>query len=321
MTGIRRAALSHFTRQGLKDLAEDVLGAMVSRDPAHAPVGPRTRYTENGQELAIGDGLWGTADRTGPYRHHICDTVTGNVLTFTTIHEGSRHSILVLRTKVADGALQEIEAMLARPDPLGGRTPFPEGPALLDAAGTPDAGWFSPIPHERRASRGELRRIANLYFAGLENNDGQGEYPFAADCERIENGSRVTAESTPQEPTSGQDPETPYMPDLRAMSAKEQFETGFFRFVTRIRERRFVAIDEELGVAAAFAFFDHNGTVRDYALADGTPTKGRLHAPFTWQIGEAFRIEDGVFTRIEAVMAACPYGMKSGWPLEPGDIA
>ncbi len=57
----------------------------------------------------------------------------------------------------------------------------------------------------------------------------------------------------------------------------------------------------------AFAFFDHAGTARDYALADGTPAKG-LDRPFTWMIAEAFRIER-LLTRIEALMTGVPHGI------------
>ena len=71
-------------------------------------------------------------------------------------------------------------------------------------------------------------------------------------------------------------------------------------------------IDEPRGLVFAFAFFDHDGTVRDYALADGTPRSG-IDRPFTWMIAEAFRIERGLLTRIEALMAEVPYGHRSGW--------
>jgi len=317
----RRTSLVHYTRKGLDRLTDGVLTALVTRDPAYAAISPRTRYTENGQQLAIGDGLWGSADRLGSYRHHFGDMVNGNAVTFTSITEGDVRSLLVIRIKAKDGVLLEIETIVARPDPMGGRNPFPKGPEMLDAMLKPDKGWTDAIMPSKRIGRGDLRRIANLYFAGLENNDGKGEYPFAEDCIRIENGSRTTAVKGRRKRAAKGDPETPYVPDFRAMSAKQQFETGFFRFVTRIRERRFVVTDEELGVVVALAFFDHNGTVRDYQLADGTPVKGNLKTPFSWQIAEAFRIEEGKFTRIEAIMAACPYGMKSGWPMATGDIA
>ena len=60
-------------------------------------------------------------------------------------------------------------------------------------------------------------------------------------------------------------------------------------------------------------FFDHDGTVRDYRLADGTPRQG-IDRPFSWMIAEAFRIERELLTRIEALMTEVPYGHRSGWP-------
>ena len=209
----------------------------------------------------------------------------------------------------------EVRAMHVN-GPAGGGGPFPDGPRSLDESGAPDPAWFEPIPEAERMSRDELRRVANLYFAGLEKNDGKGDYPFADDCVRIENGELVTAESKARDGGTQRDTRTPYRLDLKAMSAKEQFESGFFAFVDRIRERRFPLVDEERGIVFTFAFFEHSGTVRDYTLADGTPTSAGLDRPFTWMIAEAFRIERGLFTRIEALMTAVPYGHRSGWPAD-----
>ena len=81
----------------------------------------------------------------------------------------------------------------------------------------------------------------------------------------------------------------------------------------RIRDRRYPVVDRERGLVFAFAFFDHSGTVREYQLADGTPRRG-VDRPFSWMIAEGFRIEQGLLTRIEALMTEVPYGMKAGWP-------
>ena len=43
-----------------------------------------------------------------------------------------------------------------------------------------------------RMSRADLVRIANMYFSGIERNDGKGVYPISKTCARLENGS-VTA--------------------------------------------------------------------------------------------------------------------------------
>ena len=75
----------------------------------------------------------------------------------------------------------------------------------------------------------------------------------------------------------------------------EQFRSGIFFYVTRIRDRRFVAVDRERGIVFAFGFFDHH------------------QINWTWQLAELFRIEDGKIRRIEAVFLRAPFGTNSGW--------
>jgi hypothetical protein len=265
-------------------------------------------YTENGQRLPIGDGLWATAEKTGPYRHTFVDEESQQAACFTTLTEGKTRSIMALRMKLDGLRVSEIQTVVARPPLFGGSSAFGDGPAVLDASGGPDPAWFAEVEPSERMSRAELQRIADMYFAGLERNDGKGEYPFADDCVRVENGFRTTG--VPASPEVGK---TPYFEAFRAMSAKQQFETGYFAFVDRIRERRFPVTDPARGLVFAFACFDHSGTVRDYRLSDGTPVHSQVERPFSWMIAEAFRIERGLITRIEALMTECPYGMGSGW--------
>jgi hypothetical protein len=284
-------------------MLDDVLAALVSRH--RSPV-DGARYTENGVELPVGEGLWATADKIGPYRHDFFDSASGQAVAFVTVTEGETRSIMALRVAEAGGAVREIEVVIARPPLFGGVSAFGDGPAALDEGGGPDAGWFGDAGPE--LPREDLRRLADRYFVGLERNDGKGDYPFAEDCVRIENGFRTTR--VPPSPGAGK---TPYFEAFRALSARQQFETGYFAFVDRIRERRFPVIDPAQGLVFSFAFFDHSGTVRDYTLADGTRVHSQVERPFSWMIAEAFRIERGLITRIEALMTECPYGMGSGW--------
>src|SRR5687768_8250234 len=91
--------------------------AFTSRDRA-AFAG--ARYTENGVELPLGEGLWATADSLGPYRHAFTDSGTGQAAAFTTVTEGQTRSIMALRTRSDGGRVTEIEAMVARPPLFGG---------------------------------------------------------------------------------------------------------------------------------------------------------------------------------------------------------
>jgi hypothetical protein len=85
-------------------------------------------------------------------------------------------------------------------------------------------------------------------------------------------------------------------------------------FVWRIRDRRFVAVDQERGIVFSFAFFDHAlGKDRTFQTPDGrTITAGPIQ-PNGWEIAELFKIEKGLIRRIEAHMISPPYGMNSGW--------
>jgi hypothetical protein len=85
-------------------------------------------------------------------------------------------------------------------------------------------------------------------------------------------------------------------------------------FVTRIRDRRFVAVDRERGIVFAFGFFDHAaGDTRHFTTPDGRNISAGPISPWTWQIAELFKIEDNKIRRIEAILHRSPYGMTSGW--------
>jgi hypothetical protein len=97
-------------------------------------------------------------------------------------------------------------------------------------------------------------------------------------------------------------------------TCREQFESGLIHFVSRIRDRRYVAVDEERGVVASYVFFDHDaGASRTFQTPSGrTVTAGPVQ-PWTWHIMEVFKVENGLLHEIEAVLERAPYGMTSGW--------
>jgi hypothetical protein len=99
-----------------------------------------------------------------------------------------------------------------------------------------------------------------------------------------------------------------------AWGCKKQFESGLMHFVSRIRDRRFAAVDRERGIVFTFNFFDHGaGKTRYFKTPDGRNVVAGPTEPWTWQQAELFKIEKGKIRRIEAVLQRCPYGMNSGW--------
>lgn len=288
-------------RNCLETILDRYLEAMIAHDVRQAPLAPTLRFTENGQQLKAGDALWRTASRKGRYRVVMSDPEAGQVGFLGTIYEGETPAILGMRLKVVKGEITEAEHVVGRSK---------ESAAKLDAM-APDPVLTEAVPINKRRSAEELRRIANLYFAGIENGNTRIKPPFTKDCVRLENGLQTTgnAELAQKARAEGR---YSYL-DLGCAA---QFETGYFKIVTEVRDRRFPIVDVERQTVFTFVFFDHRGDVRKVRLADGTEVPVGLHTPFTWEMAELFRMEDGAMHRIEAVLNSVPYRMKSGWPAE-----
>lgn len=286
-------------RACLEQMLDAYVEALVLDDPGRLPLSAAVKFTENGQRLVPGDGLWNTATGTGGYALRLTDPELGQAVLMGTIREADQPTVVVVRLKVYERTISEIETLVIRDRQVAER---------LEAIGEPRAVWFQPIPAGDRLSRLELVAIADAYFSGIERNDGRGDYPISADCARLENGM-VTA-GNPS--LIGAD--VPPRSDGTAPGCLEQFESGVFYYVTRIRDRRFVLVDPERGLAFAFAFFDNAaGDARFGRLADGTAVRSGPDIPWTWQIAEVFRIEDGLIGPVESVLHSVPYGLTSGW--------
>ena len=60
---------------------------MVAHDPAKAPFAKGVRFTENGQRLELGDGLWNTMTGKGTYRLFVTDVEAQQVAFLGSITE------------------------------------------------------------------------------------------------------------------------------------------------------------------------------------------------------------------------------------------
>ena len=291
-------------RDCLIGISEQYLDALAAKDAKRLTLASaNVKYTENGQRLLLGDGLWNSITGRGTYILHTADQTAGQIVTIATLRENGTPLIVAVRLKVDNRRLSEIETIVARSD---------GGAKNLETMGKPREAFSRLTPAANRMSRAELVRIANMYFSGMQLNDGKGKYPFADDCDRIENGSR----STNAPGRGGQarpDPKT--ATSYSGMwSCREQFESGLIHFVSRIRDRRYVAVDEERGLVMAFAFFDHDaGPSRNFVTPSGRKVTAGPVQPWTWMIAEVFKVENGLLHEIEAILERVPYGMPSGW--------
>lgn len=273
-------AQSECDRDCLEGLMDNYLSAMRDQDSNNAMFEPTLKFTENGIQLPFGgEGLWYGMSGIANYKFYVPDTETRQVAFLGTVREngdGPNDGDLVavaIRLKLNDsGKISEIEQLAIRPDSTNSsRNDFPPTGEAVEAMGSPNPIYLETIPENQRMSREELVIAGNWYFEGLQRNDGEGYYPFTDDCERYENGNFSTGD------------------------CKKNFEEEVRGIVGRIRDRRFVAVDREKGIAFAFGFFDHP------------------NINWTWQLAELFKIENGDIRRVEAIFLRAPYGINSGW--------
>lgn len=287
-------------RSQLEQLAELYLDALAARNPARLPLHPSFLLTENGQALRIGDGLWGTANGRGRYRHVVVDTVSNSIALTSVLFENDLPVIAGVRLAIEDDMIAQAEMVVSRRDILSYRN----GAENLEAMGAPAPIWSEPIPTGERASREDLVALANDYLDTLERNDGSRIAPFESTCRRMDNG--VFATQAPEF-------DKPNEPPFYGLGPGEQFALGYFVFVTRLRERRFPVVDVERGIVLTMPFLDHAGTIHEAKLTDGRIVPIGIRQPFSWQAFEMFKVRRGRIAQIEVVLNMVPYGMASGW--------
>jgi hypothetical protein len=298
---VQPAAKSACDRACLEQFADRYVDAMLAHKVDPELFAKNVIFTENGVRLPFSDketeGLWHSMTGKGTYKFYIPDIETQQIAFVGTVKEGGSGGArggmakpaspttvaLAVRLKIVNKLITEVEQLAIRPETsLSGSTSSssskfpPTGEAVEQMGakyGIPAPKFLEVIPEAERASRDELIKVANTYFTGLARNDGpKGYYPFTEDCVRFENGMQAST------------------------NVLKQFSDGSLRnIVSRIRDRRFVAVDRERGIVFAFGFFDH------------------LNINWTWQIAEWFKIEKGKISKIEAIFARCPYGLPSGW--------
>ncbi|HTR39762.1 MAG TPA: hypothetical protein VMH80_28000 [Bryobacteraceae bacterium] len=280
------------------------LTALAAHDPGRLPVAPGVKYAENDQVLPLGSGEWQIAGSPGKYRHVFSDPESGQVAAITTITEHGVRAIYVVRLKVENRKISEIETQITR-DAVGA--------ARYEKMGPPEHVWLEAVPPAQRIPRAELIAQANKYYSGMERNDPKGDYSFFdKDCNRLEDALQTTNVKTGD--AYGHSNDTAFA----SLTCEAQFQTGFLGFVTKIRERRYLA-DEERQAVFAITTFDHNGTVRTLPSVNGksSPIPAYFDVPRTLHASEAFRLRGDKLYRIEMTLTEVPYGMRSPFHTGP----
>lgn len=284
----------------LRTLMDNYLDAMLAHDPGRLPRAKKFRFTENGVETAMQDGLWATATGTVGYRIYVPDPAEQSIAFMGNVTEFGKAVYFGVRLKLVDGRIAEAETQVARGVVL---PPMPGNAAPPTARHSARASLAELTPEADRLPRAKLIELSEKYFDALQDGDGDLA-PFAAECFRIENGF------APMEPPPGAKPESCY--------DNIEHSPPF----TRIVKRRVLAVDESRNTVMWVADFSMPGVdsprMQEWRRTASPQMLNLVNTtvrPSSGPLMELFRIRHGKLAEIEAVyyFPRVPYGFGTGW--------
>jgi len=288
-SGMKEDESRRAERARLIGVMDAYLEALFAREPHRIRTAPHFRYTEDGQTLPLGTGIWRTLRGRKQGAQYFADTETGHVEFWGLADEMGADAMLSIRLKVEGRVIAEAETIVTRPGPFF-------DPAAVFAEST--AAFHEVVAPDARASRAELIRAANTYFDAIELSDG-ARVNVRDDCRRLVNGV-VDSADDPSLVEHGE--------EHRALDVRRQITEGHYGYIEALRDRRYPIVDTERGLALCHLVFDHPG---DLPRAGGDfPIKSPSSMIFT----EIFRVVGGRIDEIWALGSnAIPYGGSSGW--------
>jgi hypothetical protein len=171
------------TRELLQASVDAYYTALAAHDPAMLPAADKPKFTENGMQLELGEGLWKTAGML-KYKHTALDTENCSSVSESVVPDGSMDVPVGLRLKLEQAKITEIETIVVRPgDYKVFGSSFPSNTDAI-AASRDRVKWEDVVPEDKRASRAEMKEWLDRYFRLFP----RAGCNFADDCQRLENG-------------------------------------------------------------------------------------------------------------------------------------
>ena len=316
-------------RQCLISATDAYVAGLVAHDIAKAPLSDQIVFVENVTKMKPGEGLWKTIVK-GPstFAIHVPDEVNQTVgylamVTYMGPPQAPQGASPEQRAELAKGPPVEQPAIIAmrlKFDPKGKVT---EAEHLISGVReaqmanlqSPRPGIFTEIPVAQRKSHAELIKIGASYYDALDDNNG-ALTPFAADCERHENGMITASDKPSTAPTIPGAAATPRV----ARDCREQLTSNTFQYIDRIDNRRVFAADPQTGLVMGLSHFRHPMTNLPYKVKalDGTMVernkKNMPFAPFDLPAAHIYKIgADGLMHEIEAMGFTTALNSPTGW--------
>ena len=264
-------------RECLRGMLTASLYALVNHDTSKLPLSDKVRITEDAIEKPLDKvGLVKTVTRLRGYRQDFLDERGGMATTGAVVEEVGAPVLLVVRLKVVDQKITEMElvATRSRADGLIFN---------IDGLSAPSEGMnYAPRP-EQLASREDVLKAALKYPEGLSaaKTFADVNAPFTADAYRHENGQIMAG------------PDCKFAPGCQNISTQS---LAIFNRLGKVTTR-VVGVDERMGIAVLRL----NWGVRE-------PTGDQLTA------FEVFKVYDGHIHAVEAFIRILPVELaKGGW--------
>jgi len=260
-------------RECLKGFVTQYLDALAAHNPNALPVTANLKFTENNQVMKPGEGMWKTFKKLTGYRRDILDVKQGVAVSFLVVEGEASPTLYVIRLKIEDKKVSEIETMSVR-NREEGMLYNPENLQTVKPL------MLSTVPANQKTSREDAIKIALTYPEGLRiGSFVKANSPMAQDAYRYENGQLMAG------------------PGCTFFQGCDVMKTQSIPTLSEITHR-VIAVDEELGVVAMRMNFGKGSLFSGNGVLD---------------VWHSFKIFDGQIHAAEAYCKEVPAGQKSGW--------
>lgn len=167
-------------RACLGGMITQYVDALVARDPSRLRLAANVRYTEDSQEIALGDGVWKTVTGKGTFRHDYLDTRKQIAAAHVVLLEDANQILYSVLLYVQDRKITGIETLVQRITPSSRFQPT--------ELGKPVRGLNDPVPAGKKQSRASMIQTALGYTEGLRIGSFRDATRFAPETYRVENG-------------------------------------------------------------------------------------------------------------------------------------
>ena len=293
----------------LKSVMDGYLAALAAHDPSRLKVAPTVRFTENGVAIPLGEALWVTFSGLGSYRHDFYEPAAGAVISYVTMKENGTPGYLMVRLKLADGQLTQIETVVNRDAPASLTQPVYE------------PLWDQVEPKTQRLTRQQLIDGALGYMRAVALEKG-ALAPFGESCIRLENGMVMALgphdqPPVPLKPLARDDDWAAAVRLSLGMGCSKQIDTGVYAFINEYDNARFPLVDVDRQIVFAVFDFRRRGTVKTVTMPNGRtyPMMPSTQWPNEVLNTEAWKFQNGKITRVEAIfLGNRTYKQGTGWP-------